>query len=32
MIEVSKDKSKLDIFFIQNFLKEVYWSAGRTIE
>ncbi len=32
MIAVSKDKSKLDIFFIQNFLKDVYWASGRTIE
>ena len=32
MITVSTDKSKLDISFIQNFLKDVYWAAGRTIE
>ncbi|WP_298391723.1 GNAT family N-acetyltransferase [Flavobacterium sp.] len=32
MISVSTDKSKLDIPFIQNFLKDVYWAAGRTIE
>ncbi len=32
MIIVSKDKSKLDVPFIQNFLKDVYWAAGRTIE
>lgn len=32
MITVSTDKSKLDIPFIQNFLKDVYWAAGRTIE
>lgn len=31
MISVSTDKSKLDIPFIQNFLKDVYWAAGRTI-
>lgn len=32
MISVSTDKSKLDIPFIQNFLKDVYWAAGRTME
>lgn len=32
MITVSTDKSKLDVPFIQNFLKDIYWSAGRTIE
>ena len=32
MITVSTDKSKLDILFIQNFLKDVYWAAGRTME
>ncbi|CAD0004089.1 GNAT family N-acetyltransferase [Flavobacterium chungangense] len=31
-ITVSTDKSKLDILFIQNFLKDIYWAAGRTIE
>ena len=32
MIIVSTDKSKLDILFLQNFLKDVYWTAGRTLE
>jgi len=32
MISVSKDKSKLDVQFIQNFLKDIYWAAGRTME
>lgn len=32
MISVSTDKSKLHIPFIQNFLKDVYWAAGRTME
>lgn len=32
MITVSTNKTKLDIPFIQNFLKDVYWAAGRTIE
>ena len=32
MIEVSTDKSKLDLVFIQNFLKDIYWAAGRTID
>ena len=32
MITVSTDKSKLDVLFIQNFLKDIYWAAGRTID
>jgi hypothetical protein len=32
MITVSSDKAKLDVPFIQNFLKDVYWAAGRTID
>ena len=32
MISVSTDKKKLDVPFIQHFLKDIYWSAGRTIE
>jgi GNAT superfamily N-acetyltransferase len=32
MIVVSNDKSKLDVPFIQNFLKDIYWAAGRTID
>ncbi|RZJ53036.1 MAG: N-acetyltransferase [Flavobacterium sp.] len=32
MITISKDKSKLDVPFIQNFLKDIYWAAGRTME
>ncbi len=32
MITVSIDKSKLNVPFIQNFLKDIYWAAGRTIE
>jgi len=32
MIVVSTDKSKLDVPFIQDFLKDIYWAAGRTIE
>jgi GNAT superfamily N-acetyltransferase len=32
MITVSPDKSKLDVPFIQNFLKDIYWAAGRTIQ
>jgi len=31
-ITVSTDKSKLDVLFIQNFLKDIYWAAGRTME
>lgn len=32
MIEISSDKSKMDIPFIHTFLKETYWAKGRTIE
>ena len=32
MIVVSTDKKKLDVPFIQDFLKGIYWAAGRTIE
>jgi GNAT superfamily N-acetyltransferase len=32
MISISTDKSKLDVPFIQHFLKDIYWAAGRTIE
>ena len=32
MISVSTDKNKLNVSFIQNFLKDIYWAAGRTIE
>ena len=32
MITVSTDKNKLDVPFIQKFLKNVYWAAGRTIQ
>lgn len=32
MITVSTDKNRLDVSFIQNFLKDIYWAAGRTIE
>jgi len=32
MIAISTDKSKLNVPFIQDFLKDIYWAAGRTIE
>ena len=32
MVTVSSDKSLLDVAFIQNFLKDIYWAAGRTME
>lgn len=32
MTEVSTDKNRLNVPFIQNFLKDIYWAAGRTIE
>lgn len=31
-ITVSTDKNKLDIPFIHSFLKNIYWTAPRTIE
>ena len=30
-ITVSTDKSKIDITFIKQLLKDIYWAAGRTI-
>ncbi len=32
MIQISTNKSKLDIAFIHNFLKDIYWAAPRTVE
>ena len=32
MITVSTDKNKLNVPFIQDFLKDVYWATGRTME
>src|SRR5689334_15698606 len=32
MISISTDKTKLDIHFIHNFTKDIYWAAPRTIE
>lgn len=32
MITTSTDKTKLDVSFIQDFLKDIYWAAGRTID
>ena len=32
MITISTDKTKLDVPFIQNFLKDIYWAVGRTME
>ena len=32
MILVSTDKSRLDVAFIQDFLKDIYWAAGRTMQ
>ncbi len=31
MIVVSTDKTKLDVPFIEHFLKDIYWAAGRTL-
>jgi GNAT superfamily N-acetyltransferase len=32
MIAISTDKTKLNVPFIQDFLKDIYWAAGRTID
>lgn len=32
MITVSTDKSQLNITFIHNFTKTIYWAAPRTLE
>lgn len=32
MIVVSTDKNKLNVSFVQHFLKDIYWAAGRTME
>jgi GNAT superfamily N-acetyltransferase len=32
MITTSTDKTKLNVPFIQDFLKDIYWAAGRTID
>jgi len=32
MITISTDKTKLDVSFIQDFLKDIYWAKGRTID
>lgn len=32
MIEISKDKNRLDVTLIHAFLTETYWAKGRTIE
>ncbi|WP_281227669.1 GNAT family N-acetyltransferase [Flavobacterium aquiphilum] len=31
-IYVSTDKQQLNVPFIQHFLKDIYWAAGRTID
>ncbi|MFV5699655.1 GNAT family N-acetyltransferase [Flavobacterium sp. ZT3R17] len=31
LVSVSTDKNKLDVPFIQQFLKDIYWAAGRTM-
>ena len=30
MIEISKDKTRLDLDIIHEFLTETYWAKGRT--
>lgn len=32
MITISTDKNKLDVPFVHHFLKDIYWSAPRTLE
>lgn len=31
-IEISKDKTKLDVPYIQRFLSQVYWAKGRSLD
>ncbi len=31
MITISTDKNKLDVPFVHHFLKDIYWSAPRTL-
>jgi GNAT superfamily N-acetyltransferase len=31
MVTVSNDKNKLNVMFIQQFLKDTYWATGRTM-
>ncbi|WP_426090376.1 GNAT family N-acetyltransferase [Flavobacterium sp. DSR3-2] len=31
MVTVSNDKNKLNVMFIQQFLKDTYWAKGRTM-
>lgn len=31
MVTVSNDKNKLNVLFIQQFLKDTYWAKGRTM-
>lgn len=31
-IEVSKDKIRLNVPYIQQFLSQVYWAKGRTVD
>ena len=32
LVSVSTDKKKLNVPFIQDFLKDIYWAAGRTTD
>ena len=31
MVTVSTDKNKLNVMFVQQFLKDTYWATGRTM-
>ncbi len=31
-IEISKDKTRLDVPYVQKFLSQVYWAKGRTVD
>jgi GNAT superfamily N-acetyltransferase len=31
MVSVSNDKNKLNVMFVQQFLKDTYWATGRTM-
>lgn len=32
MLTISTDRNKLNVPYVQNFLKDVYWAAGRTMQ
>ncbi len=32
MLTISTDRNKLNVPYVQNFLKDVYWATGRTMQ